>query len=94
MLFSGDRPTCGDPTHQRDVHCLLRLYGIFLLNDFKGPTFGGVLANKALFDQGIDLVADRGGGGEAGGSADLAHGWRVALGGDRLFNHVEDQFLA
>ena len=96
MLFGGDWTTCGDTTHQRDVDSLFGLNGtgIIGISDFKGTALGCVLADKAFIDQGFDLILDRCGGGEASCLADLSHGWGMAVGEDRLLDHVEDQLLA
>ena len=96
MLFGGDWTTCGDTTHQRDVDSLFGLNGtgIIGISDFKGTALGGVLADKAFIDQGFDLVLNRGGGGEASCLADLSHGRGIAVGQDRLLDHIEDQLLA
>ena len=96
MLFGKDRTTGGDAAHKGDVDGLFRLDGIGIarISDFKGAAFGGVLADKTFIDQGFDLVFDRGGGGEASCLADLAHGWGIAVGLDRLLDDIEDQLLA
>ncbi len=96
MLFGGDWTTGGDAAHERDVDGLFGLNGIGIvgIRDFKGTALGGVLADKAFIDQGFDLILDRRGGGEASCLADLSHGWGIAVGEDRLLDHIEDQLLA
>ena len=96
ILFGKDWTTGGDSAHQWDVDGLFGLDGIGIvgIGDFKGAAFGGVFADKAFIDQGFDLIFDRGGGGEASCLADLAHGWGIAVGLDRLLDDIEDQLLA
>ena len=96
VLFGGDWTTGGDTAHERDVDGLFGLDGIGIIGigDFKGAALGGVLADKAFIDQGFDLILDRRGGGEASGLADLSHGRGIAVGEDRLLDHIEDQLLA
>ena len=96
MLFGSDWTTGGDTAHERDVDGFFRLDGIGIvgIGDFKGTALGGVLADKAFIDQRFDLILDRSRGGEASCLANLSHGRGIAVGEDRLFDHIEDQLLA
>ena len=60
MLFGGDWTTGRDAAHERDVDSLFGLdrIGVVGVGDFKGAAFGGVLADKAFFNQGFDLILD------------------------------------
>ncbi len=75
MLFGEDGTSGGYAAHEGDVDGLFWLNGVGIvgIGDFKGAAFGSVLADKALFDEGFDLIFDGGGGGEPSSLADFAH---------------------
>lgn len=89
----GDTPDEGDQpravcTRVLEVGCLTRQEYL------QRPTPSGVAADEALLLQGLELVLDRGGGGQTGCRADFTDAGRISIGDEGFLDRLEYLELA